>query len=282
MQTHDKNKEIEEKELPESLIKHVSVPPKWPTGIQFSKHETMSVSVAKDLAVVLTRNAFKKLFGWAYATRREISCLGSVKQDGSVFIVDEFYLLKQSGSATSTEIDEIAIAELIEKLLAEGKPGQAHAIKCWAHSHPGMGVFWSGTDSDTCRLLVNDYLVSIVVSDNFAIRCRLDITSPVPMSIDHVPVLYEMPEDKALTEECAKQVKDAVSERFFFFEELDDLKDKKAGQETDAKAKRPSQDYEYVPALYCNCCGGFHGDGECPLLDESRMAHILEEDEFFI
>ena len=199
MQTHDKEKPVE-KEFQKDLVKQVPITPKWPVGLQFSKTETMAVSVAKDLAVVLTHHAFEQLFGWAYATGREISCLGSVKCDGNTFVIDEFYLLKQSGSATSTELDETAIAELIEKLLAEGKPGQAHAIKCWAHSHPGMGVFWSGTDSDTCRLLVSDYLVSLVVSDRFAIRCRIDITAPVPMSIDHVPVLYEMQQDKELTE----------------------------------------------------------------------------------
>ena len=281
MQTHDKEKPIE-KESQKDLAKQVPITPKWPPGLQFSKTETLAVSVAKDLAVVLTHYAFEQLFGWAYATGREISCLGSVKCDGNTFVITEFYLLKQSGSATSTELDETAIAELIEKLLAEGKPGQAHAIKCWAHSHPGMGVFWSGTDSDTCRLLVSDYLVSLVVSDRFAIRCRIDITAPVPMSIDHVPVLYEMQQDKELTETYARQVKEAVSERFFFFEEFDDLKDKKTGQEADAAGKRPKDDYEYVPALYCGCCGSFHGDGECPLMDESRLAHMIDDDEFFI
>ena len=120
------------------------------------------------------------------------------------------------------------------------------------------------------------------MSDHFAIRCRIDITAPVPMSIDHVPVLYEMQQDKELTENYARQVKDAVSERFFFFDEFDDPKDKKTGQETDAITKRPRDDYEYVPALYCGCCGSFHGDGECPLMDESRMVHMIDDDDFFI
>ena len=122
----------------------------------------------------------------------------------------------------------------------------------------------------------------LVVSDRFAIRCRIDITAPVPMSIDHVPVLYEMQQDKELTETYARQVKDAVSERFFFFEEFDDPKDKKTGQEADAAGKRPKDDYEYVPALYCGCCGSFHGDGECPLMDEGRMVYMIDDDEFFI
>ena len=48
------------------------------------------------------------------------------------------------------------------------------------------------------------------------------------------------------------------------------------------QAKDPGTDYEYVPALYCGCCGSFHGDGECPLQDESRMVHMIDDDEFFI
>ena len=98
--------------------------PKCPNGPQdfsFSKNESIDVSVAKDLAVVLTHHAFEQLFGWAYSTNREISCLGSIRRDGNIFIVEQLHLLKQTGSSVSTEIDEIAIAELIEKLLAEGK-----------------------------------------------------------------------------------------------------------------------------------------------------------------
>ena len=134
--------------------------------------------------------------------------------------------------------------------------------------------------SDTCRLLVSDYLVSIVVSDRFAIRCRIDIAAPVPLAIDQVPVLYEMPQDKDLADKYAQDVKEAVSERFFFFDELDDKKDKKPDQ----NAEKPKHDYEYVPALYCGYCGGIHDEGECPLMDESQcgrydlmMTSIFEE-----
>ena len=281
MQTQDKDNKIIEKEpRKEDLVKQLPKVPTWPTGLRFSKGERMEISVAKDLAVVLTHHAFEQLFGWAYSTNREISCLGSIRRDGNIFIVEQMHLLKQTCSSVSTEIDETAIASLLEKLIAEGKSQEAHSIKCWAHSHPGMGVFWSGTDRDTCRLLASDYLVSIVVSDSFAIQCRIDVAAPVPMAIDRVPVLYEMPQDKELAEKFAQEVKEAVSERFFFFDEPDDKKDKKPDKKPEDR--KPNEDYEYVPALYCGYCGGFHGEGECLLDVEGSFAEALEEDEFFI
>jgi len=280
MQAQDKDKRIE-KESQKELVQRIMMKPEWPAGIRFSKNERIAVSVAKDLAVVLTHHAFSQLFGWAYSTNREISCLGTVSRVGDTFVIGEFYLLKQFGSAAATEIDKTAIASLLEKLLAKGKQEQAHSIKCWAHSHPGMGVFWSGTDDATCKLLVNDYLISIVVSDRFAIRCRIDITAPVPLVIDHVPVLYEMPQDKQLAEKYAQEVKEAVSDRFFFFDELDDNDDKK-DKKSDQRAEKPKEDHEYVPALYCGYCGGFHEEGDCPLDIEGNLAEVLEDNEFFI
>ena len=193
MQTQDKDKtKSKTEEKPEVAFNTI---PNWPTGLIISKNENIGVSIAKDLSVVLTKDAFEQLFGWAYSTSREISCLGSVLRDGNRFIIDRFYLLKQSGSSTGTELDQSAIAELVEKLITEGKLEEAKRIKCWAHSHPNMGTFWSKTDDDTCRLLAVDFLISIVVSNNFTLRCRIDIATPVPVVLDNVPVFYQMPKD---------------------------------------------------------------------------------------
>ena len=54
-----------------------------------------------------------------------------------------------------------------------------------------MDVFWSHTDDQNCRRLSSDWLVSIVVSDGFKIRCRVDVAWPVPFSLDYVPVFCE-------------------------------------------------------------------------------------------
>lgn len=188
----------------------------WPAGVQFSKPEKLSCFVPEDLRVILTKDAFEQLFGYAYATSSEISCLGSVRREGNVFVVERFYLVKQDGSSAHTEMEPSAIAEMVEQLLSQGKTDEARAIKCWAHSHPGMGVFWSKTDDNTCAGLATDCLVSLVVSDGFAIRCRVDIHAPLPFTVDHVPVVCQVLPDQLKLAGYAKEVAEKVKESFGF------------------------------------------------------------------
>jgi hypothetical protein len=107
-----------------------------------------------------------------------------------------------------------AVAEMVEQLLSEGKADEARAIKCWAHSHPGMGVFWSKTDDNTCALLASDYLISLVISDDYAIRCRIDTRQPLPFTVDQVPVFCEVRADQAKLDQYAKEVAEKVKASF--------------------------------------------------------------------
>ena len=264
MQTQDKDKaKSKAEEKPKVTINAI---PNWPTGLIISKNEKIGVSVAEDLAVVLTKNAFEQLFGWAYSTSREISCLGSVLHEGNRFIIEQFYLLKQSGSSTGTELDQTGMAELMERLIAEGKREETGRIKCWAHSHPNMDVFWSKIDDDTCRLLVNDYLISIVVSNNFTIRCRIDIATPIPVVLDNVPVIYQMPKDNLAMDKYAEEVRSTVTEKVFSF----------------SKAVNGQYGVEdkLIPETYCGYCGNWHAEGECPLDDAENWPQVLNDSDF--
>jgi hypothetical protein len=188
--------------------------PYWPKGIQLSKSEKQECFIPDDLKVILTRQAFEQVFGYAYAAGTEISCLGMVRREGSSFVIERFHLVQQDGGSAHTEMDPSAIAQLMEQLLAQGKAEEARSIKCWAHSHPGMGVFWSKTDDNTCALLASDFLVSIVVSDGFAIRCRIDTRQPVPFTIDKVPVFCETALSQEILETYAKEVAEKVKVSF--------------------------------------------------------------------
>jgi hypothetical protein len=265
MQVQDKEKEKEQaKETP--IAVSISVP-NWPAGIVVSKKENMSVSVSQDLAVILTDSAFMQLFGWAYSTVREISCLGSVCRDGNRFIIERFYLLKQSGTSASTELDQEAVAELMEQLITEGNRSTAGRIKCWAHSHPNMDTFWSTTDDATCRLLVNDYLISIVVGSNFQVRCRIDIAAPVPVVFDNIPVFYQIPRDDMAIEKYAQEIRIAVSEKLLSLPEIQD-------KEKIARDK-------FVPESYCGYCGNWHVEGECPLVDAKDWPEVFDNEFMF-
>jgi len=197
-----------------TLVLDIPRKPQWPVGIPVSKSQNLKCFVPAGLQVVLAKDAFEQLFGYAYATNREISCLGVVRRAGSAFVVERFHLVAQEGGSAHTEMDPAALGGLIETLLGEGKADEARAMKCWAHSHPGMGVFWSKTDDNTCRLLATDFLVSLVVSDDFAIRARIDVGGPVPFTVDEVPVVLQVsPDEEALKrhgQEVAEKVKEAV------------------------------------------------------------------------
>ncbi len=235
---------------------------RWPAGIRISDGKDTTVSVADNMAVILTAKAFEQLFGWVYSTSREISCLGSVLQEGSVFIIERFYLLKQSCSSVNTELDQAAVAELMESLINDGKKQEAQKIKCWAHSHPDMDTFWSHTDDATCKLLVNNYLVSIVVAGNFQVRCRLDIATPVPVVFDNIPVYYQLSRNSELSEKFARQVKDSV---------------KYAPKRIGTKAQTLVDTEE---EHYCVYCGNWHAIGDCPLADMANMPDMYDESEF--
>jgi len=220
------------------------------------------------MAAALTRRAFSQLFSYAYATDAEVSLLGVVDREGAVFTISEFFLVAQKGSSAHTELDQQAVGELVERLIAEGRSGDAKRIRCWAHSHPGMDTFWSQTDDDNCRRMTAEWLLSIVVSDGFKIRCRLDVASPVPFTIDNIPVFLESPIDPAVAAECEREVKEKLQPVTL----LGGQRARKSAADGEA---RDQQSFEFVD--YCELCGSWHPDDECPMQSESGY-HLARED----
>ena len=235
--------------------------PHWPLGLQLSAKKDITCFIPEHLVVVLSPEAFEQLFSYAYSTTSEICCLGTVKQQGERFRIERFYLVGQTGSSGHTELDQEALAALVEELLAQGKLEEARSLRCWAHSHPGMGLFWSKTDEDTCKRLVTDYLVSLVVSDGFAIRCRVDVGGPVPFAIDQVPVLVEVPVEASSLEQYAAEVREKVKYEPLLLC-LEDEKNRKSRE-------------ALVPE-YCDTCGWVHLEGHCPLSEEAGDHQIGE------
>ena len=165
--------------------------------------------------VVLSAEALGQMLGYLTATRLEVSALGAVERDGAVFRVTRFHLVEQKSSTAGVELSEAGVGALISELIDTGRSEEAGSLRCWLHSHPGMNAFWSGTDDKTCRILGGEYLVSIVVGLKPglppAIRCRIDLSGAIPITLDHVPVLAEVAADAALLkryeEEVAAKVK---------------------------------------------------------------------------
>ena len=244
-------------------------------GLILSK-QNLKCAVADGLAVVLSAEAFSQLYAYAKAmeTKSEISCLGSVRREGNAFHIQRFYLVKQTGSFGGTELDQAAIAELVEQLMGEGKQEEARSLKCWCHTHGTMNAFWSQTDEATCRLLVSDYLISIVVGGGFQVRCRLDTQTPIPLTIDGIKVYYEPSIQKQDVDKYAEELKQHVvpdMATVHAYRQEDQKRKKKATEiegDEDEDEDKDSLFEEDEVEVFCEYCGGWHEEGKCPVLDE--------------
>jgi len=220
-------------------------------GLPLCRPGKPTCELADDVAVLLSAKAMQDLFGYAYATDNEISCLGTVKRRGNVFCIAHLYLLKQTGSFGHTEMDQTSVAELMEQLISEGKTEEAKSLKCWVHSHPGgMGVFWSQTDNETCRRLVSDYLVSIVVGEGYRAKCRIDVATPIAFAADDIPLFYEMPAET--TKDYKALVKEKVHSELFLL-------------------RGPKGKPELEVVEQCPYCGDQHSPDYCPFMEETAL-----------
>ena len=242
-------------------------------GPPLSNGRQLECTLPDDLVVILTQKAFAKLFAYAYATEIEVSCLGIVERQGNTFRVIDLFLVAQESGPTHTLLSQEAIGQLIERLIAEGRKEDAGRIRCWCHSHPGnMGCFWSNTDQTTCRLLVTDWLVSIVVGSGFRLRCRVDIAGPIPFTIDHVPVCLDGLPDEALVAECGKEVQEKVKLASPRLEVGFPLL-----PPAQPESSRTEATIEQID--YCDLCGDWHGPKEkdCPLSGMPGYKEALAE-----
>ena len=160
-----------------------------------------------DIKIQVDALAYVKLMTWVEMAKGEVSALGIVEQRFNRLIVTDFILLTQECNSTGTEIDPKAIAQLMQDV------DDPSMLRCWAHSHADMKVFWSGTDEDTIAGLSNDeWMLSLVVNKDHDAMMRLDIYYPAHVHVDNVvwELYYDVPaETKA---DWKKQFKEKVTE----------------------------------------------------------------------
>jgi proteasome lid subunit RPN8/RPN11 len=154
--------------------------------------------------------AHERLFHWVDIAKGEVSSLGLVEQDkDGDFIISEIFLVKQTCTSASTDMDQPDIAKLLYDLEKQGK---AEMLKCWIHSHGSMNVFWSSTDEATIKGLANDnFFISVVVNKNRDMLGRIDVFFPVRLMIDALEVHVLIPLF-GLLDECKKEFTEKVKE----------------------------------------------------------------------
>jgi hypothetical protein len=183
--------------------------------------------------------AMQKLWAWTDVAHGEVSMLGLVDEirdadNGAVtaLLVTDMYLVKQHCSIDETTMDPQAVAQLMVDL--EGKGIDPRKLRCWAHSHASMSVFWSGTDDQTVDGLANgDYLLSLVVNKKHDTMMRLDQYHPAHLYLTDIAFEISYPTVDGLAAACLAEFKAKVTEtsfvmsqgRFPIAESMQDLKE---------------------------------------------------------
>lgn len=169
---------------------------------------------AEPIDIYICADAMTKLRSWTYHAKGEVSGLGLVEanfEDGrieSLEITDAF-IVRQTCSASSTELDQEAVGQLLVELEREGKANQ---LKLWWHSHGDLGVFWSQTDdANVRRMRTDDYLVSIVINKRWDILARVDWFSPVRLTVDELPA-HILINDHRVDAQSKQDVEELVEE----------------------------------------------------------------------
>jgi hypothetical protein len=174
--------------------------------------------VQLSLHVQVDSVAMQKFWQFVELAKGEVSALGLVEEirDESTglitsLLVNDFLLVKQTCSMDETTIDAASVAGLIMDLEAQGI--DSRKLKCWAHSHGGMSVFWSGTDDECIAGLANgEYLLSLVVNKKRDTQMRLDQFHPAHLYLTDVAFEIAYPMQDGLAAECLAEFKAKVTE----------------------------------------------------------------------
>jgi len=153
--------------------------------------------------------AHEKLWAWTKMAKGEISMLGLVDDPPEGPAITDLFLMKQTCTSASTNMDQAEVGRLLFDLGSAGLEGQ---LRAWVHSHGTMDVFWSATDDECIEGLGGEpYIVSVVVNRKGDVRARVDVFKPVRFVIDDVPVKLRVP-DMGLEDECRREFMAKVNE----------------------------------------------------------------------
>lgn len=123
---------------------------------------------ACDFSLIIPTEINTKILHWLNKTKHEVSGYGNLEwlDDQKSWRVKDVFLLKQEVSPTSTEIDPHAVGRAM--FLTKDEP---YGMKWHWHTHPNMGVFWSGDDMEIIRSHgQQDWILASVFNEKGEIR----------------------------------------------------------------------------------------------------------------
>jgi hypothetical protein len=169
---------------PDGLVVSRSVGQPEPPTVPSAR--LLSLAGAKKQAppsVVLSHDAWQKLDAWTLMAPGEVSGLGTVEVCenymglGTVFLVEDIFLLEQAATGASTVLNPAAVAKLMTEQIRAGV--DTSKLKFWWHTHANMQVFFSGTDHSTIEGFEQaPWVLSLVTNKRQEYLARLDIRHP--------------------------------------------------------------------------------------------------------
>lgn len=177
-------------------------------GMGYEPWGTVSAGVGTHKPTAIARpgvyihpKALEKLDLYIQGCKEEISGIGTVRQVGRDFVIDEVFLLEQEVTGGTTDIDDDAIAKFLVEWI--GRDRDPLELKLWWHSHCNFSTFWSSTDNSTIEKFQNGWMISVVGNHARDWKTRLDVFAPLRITLDALTLRAQTavdPKVKALVE----------------------------------------------------------------------------------
>lgn len=159
----------------------------------------------------ISGKAYQKMKFYTKLADGEIAGLLVIGKDSDGILVDDVILFEQTAGASTVELSKDDMGKFMRDMILQNRADIIPNIRGWWHSHSDMSVFWSTTDDNCIKRLMNrmDFVISIVTNKSEAMKVRLDCKKPLKFSIDDYPVEAIM-NDIPLFTECKKEVEEKV------------------------------------------------------------------------
>jgi hypothetical protein len=171
-----------------------------------SRKERLAVGVDEDFWSELTRSL-------SFAEREQGGVALTTSSDGAIVVVG--VVLPQQVAATSArcEFSVLDVERVRDALDSLGDGTGIDDVRMtWLHTHPGLGVFLSGTDVATSanwRSLDPDFKPIVVDVSRFELADQIGVFGPDNRAINPIGIV-----SRAIDPEIARRIRQAVLDRY--------------------------------------------------------------------
>lgn len=159
-------------------------------------------------SMVFPLDVWHQMMGYIEACPVEVNGFGYVTRldDGNLH-VDQVFILEQTATAGSVEVEALALARHMTEMAQQGLNGGIMRLQ-W-HSHVDMEAYFSPTDLFNIESYAQtDWALSIVANKRGEYQARLDVFRPFRVWTP-VSVLIARPNDD-VREYCRREIADKV------------------------------------------------------------------------